>query len=132
MLGKHLVLILADQMSETLILEIAKENDQGEAFVLCLALGTLRAIKNGVLASDAGTWTLGRPIFWEPLERDGIVSQDVLGVLKSADEFGAIRKLSGEAAFQAALGRSLTVLEERLRQIGEASWYASVSHNEEG
>lgn len=114
----------------SLTLEIATDGHQIEAFVLCLALGTLRAIKDGLLDPEDGTWTLGRPVFWKALEHGGTVSEEVLSILKSADEFGALRKLCGEPAFQERLDRSLAVLENRLRQLHETSWYAQFSHND--
>jgi hypothetical protein len=119
-------------MDKGLTLEIGTESNQAEAFVLCLALGTLRAIKDGLLDPNSGTWTLGRPVFWKTLELGGVVSENVLHVLKSADEFGTIRTLSGEGSFQEALSHSLAVIEHRLQELGGESWYAVISHKKIG
>lgn len=48
-----------------------------EAFALCLALGTLEAVRSGDWPTEAGIWTIARPVFREPLETEGI-PEDVL------------------------------------------------------
>jgi hypothetical protein len=63
------------QVNEAYCLGIAQADQ--EAFVLCLALGTLEAMRREDWPLDAGIWTLARPIFWQPLtEVDDAVSDN--------------------------------------------------------
>jgi hypothetical protein len=109
-------------MSEgTINLEI--DSADRDALVLCLALGTLEAMRSGVWPLEAGIWTLGRPRFWEPLKRGG-VPEEVLDVLQAADELDALEGLSGRAAAEALLDRMLGVIRSHLEALPEKSWRA--------
>ncbi len=44
-------------------LTLLVDQESIEAFVICLALGTLQAMLDDVLQEEAGIWTLGRPGF---------------------------------------------------------------------
>ncbi len=103
---------------ETISLNVAK--DGLESFVICLALGTLRSIRDGTLSPDVGIWTLGRPIFWSQLGEAKLVSKEVLSVLQSADELSTL---------DAELNREfvdglISKLERRLERVAEPNWYA--------
>jgi len=49
--------------------KLSVSSDTLEPFVLCLALGTLEAMKSKVWSSEAGIWTIGRPNFLSILEK---------------------------------------------------------------
>jgi hypothetical protein len=74
-------------------LEIAKADR--EAFALCLALGTLTAMRAGIWPLEAGIWTLGRPIFWESLTE---MDDTILAVFQSADELNVLAEIAGYPA----------------------------------
>ena len=99
---------------------LLKINDR-EALVLCLALGTLEAMRGGNWPLDAGIWTLGRPIFWESLTD---VDTAVVKVLQSADELSALAELCGYSAAEAELDRMIAIVRARLSALPEKSWYA--------
>ncbi len=111
---------------KTYLLEIG--NGDREAFVLCLALGTLEAMRSGLWPMEAGIWTLARPIFWEALVE---IDAEVVTVLQSADELSAIAKLAGYPAAQAALDRMIAVIKARLSVLPEKSWYARWPNEED-
>ena len=94
-----------------------------EAFVACLALGTLEAMKSAAWSSDAGTWTLARPVFWRTLESAGLPA-DLLAVLQSADELAALEALGGHAAMEAELDKMIDAIRGRLRGTSSHMWRA--------
>ena len=100
-------------------LEVGKSDR--EAFVLCLALGTLEAMRRGYWPLTAGIWTLGRRIFWEALVD---IDDEVLAVFQSADEMSALAKLAGYPAAEAELDHMIAVIRARLSVLPEKSWYA--------
>lgn len=68
--------------------------DGRNAFLACLGLGTLYAIRQGVLPAEAGIWSLGRPRVRAPLERaSDKTTEELFEVLSTADELDAIQKL---------------------------------------
>ena len=100
-------------------LEVGRSNR--EAFVLCLALGTLEAVRRGDWPFEAGIWTLGHPIFWETLVE---VDKNVVVVFQSADELSALAELAGYPAAEKELDRIIAVVRKRLTALPEKSWYA--------
>lgn len=104
---------------KTYLLEIG--NGDREAFVLCLALGTLEAMRGGLWPLTAGIWTLARPIFWEPLAE---IDAKAVEVLQTADELSAIAKVVGQPAADAELDRMIGVVRARLAALPEKTWYA--------
>jgi len=88
--------------------------------MLCLALGTLEAMRSGAWPLAAGIWTLGRPAFWEPLKRAGI-ADEVIDIFQTADELDALGKLSGRAAADALLERMTGVIRRHLEALPEKS-----------
>ena len=111
---------------ETYLLEVAKASR--EALVLCLALGTLEAMRRGAWPLEAGIWTLARPMFWESLAE---VDDAVVKVFRSADELDALADLVGYSAAEAALDRMIAVVRSRLAALPEKSWYAGWSDKQE-
>jgi hypothetical protein len=94
-----------------------------EAFALCLALGTLEAIRSNAWPVEAAIWTIARPCFVEPLQDSGI-PEAVLNVLRNADELGAIQKLVGADELQKTLVEWISLLRARLAELPERSWHA--------
>ncbi len=119
LLSTHLLAALsAPYVNEQEIsLDVAK--DGLESFVICLALGTLRSIRENALDPDCGIWTLGRPVFWEPLQEANLISKEVLSVLQSADELSIAGSLN-----TSLLDELIARLERRLSDIAEPCWYA--------
>ena len=91
-------------------------------FLACLGLGTLRAIRAGVLHPGAGTWTLAVPGFRAPLESKSDIPKEMLEVFTSADELSAIQELCGQEAFEEVLDRHIRVLESILAQATGSTW----------
>ena len=95
-----------------------------EAFVLCLALGTLEAIRSKAWHPDAGIWTIGRPAF-QTFLRNAKLPADVMAVFQIADELSAIQNLSGSNVYLRRLEESIATLVERLRERPNQFWNAS-------
>ncbi len=110
--------------NKTYLLEVSDR----EAFVLCLTLGTLEAMRGGAWPLESGIWTLARPVFWEALAD---VDDAVVEALQSADELDALAKLCGYPAAEAALDRMIAVVRARLSVLPKKSWYARWPHDTE-
>lgn len=106
-------------MDDEIFLAVGKADR--EAFVLCLTLGTLEAMRRGEWPLEAGIWTLGRPVFWESLAE---VDEQVVEVLQSADELSALAEVVGHPAAEEALDHMIAVIRARLSSLPEKSWYA--------
>jgi hypothetical protein len=92
-----------------------------EPFVLCLALGTLEAMKSQVWSSNAGVWTVGRPGFLNKLE-EMRVSQETLDVLVQFDELNALEKLVEEEEFYNELIKIEQIIKRRLLDFSKDFW----------
>jgi hypothetical protein len=108
-------------------LEIARADR--EAFVLCLALGTLEAMRGGAWPLEAGIWTLGRTAFWQPLVES---DSGVVEVFQAADELSALAKLAGRPVAEEALDRMIAAVRSRLSALPEKSWKARWSGGDSG
>lgn len=106
---------------ETHFLEVAAADR--EAFVLCLALGTLEAMRSGAWPLEAAIWTLGRPAFMQPLKRGGIAA-DVAAELEAADELETLANLCGRPAADASLDRMIAAVRSRLAALNNHAWHA--------
>ncbi len=93
-------------------------DDDVPAFVTYLALGVLEAIRAGTVSAEVGIWTLGRPIWWEPLEDAGLVPPDILEVLTTSDALQEIAPDRYEAVIKAHIAR----LHAALRTLPNATW----------
>lgn len=97
------------------------------AFLACLGLGTLYAIRQGVLPPEAGIWTLGRPRVWD----DSGVPDEIAQVFSTAGELSAI-KIVIPNKFDAVVEDLIHRLEVVLASTGEQYWLAGWSlHDEE-
>lgn len=94
-----------------------------EPFILCLALGTLEAMKSKVWSSEAGVWTIGRPVFLEKLE-EMKVSNETIDVLVQFDELNALEKLVERDAFNSELIKIEQIIKKRLEDFSKDFWYA--------
>ena len=97
-----------------------------EPFVLCLALGTLEAMKSKVWSSEAGIWTVGRPAFLSKLE-EMKVSDETLDVLVQFDELNALEKFVEEEAFDKELIKIEQTIKKRLTNFSKDFWNAGWS-----
>lgn len=93
-----------------------------EPFVLCLALGTLEAIKAGIWPSEAGVWTIGRPNFLDELEKMRI-SDETIDLLVQFDELSALEDLD-EADFENELHKIEQKIKTRLKDFSGQFWNA--------
>ncbi len=95
--------------------------DDLPAFVAYLALGTLEAIRAGIVSSDVGIWTLGRRIMWEPLEEAKLVPQEIIDVLRVSDELSALQKCA-PLAFNPTVSDLIERLRAALGEMPNPSW----------
>lgn len=102
---------------------LAVRTETREAFALCLALGTLEAIRAGVWPPESGIWTIGPPGFWRVLETVDM-PEEVLAVFRRADEWDALLKLAGGAHVQRGLDRDIAILKARLASLPDPTWRA--------
>ncbi len=98
-----------------------------EPFVLCLALGTLEAMKAQIWSAEAGIWTIGRPDFLEKLE-ELKVSEETINVLVQFDELSALEKLVDEDEFQSELAKIELKIKKRLEDFPGNFWNARWTH----
>lgn len=98
-----------------------------EPFVLCLALGTLEAIRSGIWSAEAGIWTIGRPDFLEKLD-ELKVSEETINILVQFDELSALEKFSGREDLERELEKIEVSIKKRLRDFPEKYWNARWSH----
>lgn len=92
-----------------------------EPFVLCLALGTLEAMKAGIWSAEAGIWTVGRPNFLDELEKMN-VSEETLNILVEFDELKALEEFAGEEDFAAKLLKIEENIKRRLEDFSNEFW----------
>ena len=100
--------------------------DTFEPFVLCLALGTLEAIKSGIWAAEAGVWTIGRPNFLDKLEKLK-VSDETINVLVQFDDLSALEKLVEPDDFNRELMKIEHSIKKRLEDFSGNYWNAEWS-----
>ena len=98
-----------------------------EPFVLCLALGTLEAIKSGTWSSEAGIWTIGRPNFLAKLE-ELEVSEETINILVEFDELSALEKLVNSDDFNRNLVKIEQNIKKRLEDFSGNFWNAKWAH----
>jgi hypothetical protein len=94
-----------------------------EPFVLCLALGTIEAIKAEVWSAESGIWTLGRPNFLDKLEEMKI-SEDTINILVQFDELNTLEKLVEKDVFEHELVKIEDAIKKRLEDFSETYWNA--------
>jgi hypothetical protein len=94
-----------------------------EPFVLCLALGTLEAMKSRIWSAEAGIWTIGRPNFLDKLEKLKI-SEETLNLLVQFDELSALEKLVEREDFDRELMKIESSIKKRLEDFSENFWNA--------
>lgn len=94
-----------------------------EPFVLCLALGTLQAIKSGIWSSEAGIWTIGRPNFLDKLEELKI-SEETLNLLVQFDELNALEELVEKEVFESKILEIEEAIKSRLENFPKNYWQA--------
>ncbi|MCP4540458.1 MAG: hypothetical protein GY832_25245 [Chloroflexi bacterium] len=104
---------------KTVQLQVTEENLA--AFLSCLGIGTLFAIRAGVLSTDAGIWSLGVPRVWEPFIGSSKVSQEIIKVLQSCDELSAIQKLQPDK-LNAEITQLIDRLQAELGQVQDPVW----------
>ncbi|MGV3608843.1 MAG: hypothetical protein ACO1RA_20735 [Planctomycetaceae bacterium] len=92
-----------------------------EALTLCLALGTLSAIRSGSWPAEAGIWTLARPGFIKPLKDAGL-PDEILAIFRTSDELQAIQELTTIASCEAQLDSWIAMFQSRLATLPEKSW----------
>jgi hypothetical protein len=97
-----------------------------EPFVLCLALGTLEAIKSETWSSEAGVWTIGRPTFLSKLEEMKIPTE-IIDVLFQFDELNSLEKLVEKEDFHNELTKIEMAIKKRLEDFSKDFWYAKWS-----
>jgi hypothetical protein len=97
-----------------------------EPFVLCLALGTVEAIKSEVWNSEAGIWTIRRPIFFEKLKSFGI-PQTIIDKLGIFDELSAIEQACNKDDFINVIESIESIIKTRLKDFNDIFWYAKWS-----
>jgi hypothetical protein len=97
-----------------------------EPFVLCLALGTLEAMKSKVWSAEAGVWTIGRPNFVDKLE-ELKVSEETINALVQFDELSALEKLVERDDFNKELMKIEHIIKKRLGDFSETFWNAKWS-----
>ena len=99
------------------------ESDTFEPFVLCLALGTLEAMKAKIWSSEAGVWTVGRPDFLGKLEQMK-VSEETLDALVQFDELNALEKIVERDAFYEEIVKVERKIKKRLGEFSTEFWVA--------
>lgn len=89
-------------------------------FVACLGVGTLQAIRDGILPLEVGIWTLSSPIFIKSIE-DNDISPEVVNVFQTADELSALKELAPEE-FKAQVDLLINRLLQELISNPNPTW----------
>ena len=105
--------------------QLLVKSETFEPFVLCLALGTLEAIKADIWSSEAGIWTIGRPNFLNEVEKMN-VSEETLNVLVQFDELNALKEIDREA-FEREILKIEQNIKQLLKKFSTDYWYAKWS-----
>jgi hypothetical protein len=100
-----------------------------DAFLTTLLLGTLEAMRSGSWPLEAGIWTLGRPIFREPLERAG-VHEELAAILREIDELSALEALRGRNAADARLDTMIATVRHHLASTAVNLWRVTVREHD--
>ncbi|MCU1288708.1 MAG: hypothetical protein JWN60_937 [Acidobacteria bacterium] len=103
--------------------QLLVRTDTFEPFVLCLALGTLEAMKSKIWTTEAGVWTIGRPTFLNKLE-EMKVSGETMDVLVQFDELNALEKFVEKEAFYNEILKIEQIIKNRLKDFSKDFWYA--------
>lgn len=103
-------------------INIELENKDFELFMLYQLLGILTAVKKGSVSTDVGIWTIGRPDFIEFLERNTILSNPILGIMKTCDELSAIRELLGHVELNKVISGFIFQIEQELKKIADCNY----------
>ncbi|HET8630018.1 MAG TPA: hypothetical protein VFL91_21570 [Thermomicrobiales bacterium] len=83
------------------------------AFLACLGIGTLHAIRTGAVPAEAGIWTLAPPRFLLPIRDRSLAPEAVIEVFRVCDELDAIQEVLGPDEFD----KAATDLIERLQAV---------------
>ena len=97
-----------------------------DVLILCLALGTIEAMRSGSLPLESGIWTLGRPKFWKPLKKLGW-SSEVIKVFQTADELEAIGTFCGQGEIDQRLTEMADILRKHLHSTSNKFWDLDLS-----
>ena len=81
-------------MTQNMNIKFETSEENIEFYVAIMALGLLHSIKNKTLSSDIGIWSLGRPRFWNTLEKEKLISKELLSIIQTLDELSTIEELS--------------------------------------
>jgi hypothetical protein len=106
-------------IEHSLTLQISQEDIP--AFVACLSIGTLYAIREGIIPPQVGIWTLGPPRMWEPLEAMSLIPREIIEVLQRCDELSAIQQLMPDR-FVPYVDELIARLQLVLAQAGDPAW----------
>jgi len=100
-----------------------------DAFLACLGIGTLFAIKEGALPAEAGIWSLAVPRVWKPLESNLMVSREMIEVFRTFDELSALQQLSPNE-FPDEVSKLIDTLLTELRKVQNPIWQIEWSSEE--
>ena len=103
-------------------LEIA--NEHLDSFVICLALGTLREMRDGNMPYEIGIWTLGRPVFSCNSEVNRFLSKETIEVIQEVGEIDSIASTGDKEKANETLDDLIIILQTKLKSLGNSYWYA--------
>ena len=109
----------ATRLGRQITITVAEQEQA--SFFTCLAMGTLYAIKMGVLPPSAGIWTVGRPKISETLADLPATPTELLHTMEVADEFSALSQLAPDK-LQLLLERLLLDMGNSLQRMPNPMW----------
>ncbi|HSH05486.1 MAG TPA: hypothetical protein VLL52_23420 [Anaerolineae bacterium] len=104
------------------VVQLTVDKEGIEAFVLCLGLGTLLAIKEGTLPPRFANGTVGRPNTYKPLQNQNLISDKTANILSGLDELSAIQQLLPHE-FLPIIDELIDELKTELTPYGDSPWY---------
>lgn len=102
-----------------MLLEVNEDNLT--AFAASLVLGTLQAIRRGVLHPDHGIWPLAFPGFVDPLAHSGRVPSALIEVMRTCDELSLMQEVVPER-YPAILDDLIAQVEGVLGRIADKAY----------
>jgi hypothetical protein len=104
-------------------MQLQIRNEDLPAFLACLGIGTLHAIREGTVPPQVGIWTLGPPRMWEPLAEIPGVPGEIIAVFRVCDELSALQQLvPDQSLFTSFVTELITRLQVVLAQIDDPAW----------
>jgi hypothetical protein len=102
-------------------MQLKVSDDYLPAFLACLGIGTLQAIREHVVLAEVGIWTLAPPKMWEPLLDKSNVPDEIINIFKQCDELYVFQEYIPDQ-FDSTVSNLIDRLKLILSNLDEQAW----------